>query len=315
MTVDEKLDDQLIQLGNAVAPRRSIVAEVMRRTAGRSIGATRRHSFAKWCLTALRPPQLAAGAVAALLAVYVLVFHQPSVSVFADQALAALEEARANGVTVEERTEIVMRDGSRQSSSTRDTFFVGRDSYRRNIYDGDHLREIQWYTPDGDGMRQTSIQFDAKTYSQEKHLGKFGDEDPVERMRFLIRFIVDADRELQPRMIKGRQRRGFEISARKYGDNPEGWIDRVWIDSATKLPVCIEQERPRSEKEFKAFITVQERFDWHPDLLADTFTPKIPDGFTIRKQGPNVASVFITAAEAKETDPCNILPPLSDWRL
>lgn len=286
MTVDEKLDEQLIQLGNAVAPQISIVADVMMRTAGRSIGASRSHSITKWCLTSLRPPQLAAGAVVALLAVYLLVFHQPSVSVFADQALAALEDARANGVSVEERTEFVMRDGSRQSSSTRDTFFVGRDSYRRDIYEGDHLREIQWYTPDGDGMRQTSIQLDAKTYSQEKHTGKFGDEDPVERMRFLVRFIVDADRELLPRMIKGRQCRGFEVSARKYGDNPEGWIDRVWIDSATKLPMRIEQERPRSEKEFKAFITVQERFDWYPELHADTFTPKIPDGFTIRKENP-----------------------------
>jgi hypothetical protein len=286
MTVDGELDEQLIQLGNAVAPRPSIVADVMMRTAGRSIGASRRHSIARWCLTALRPPQLAAAAVVALFAVYVLVFHQPSVSVFADQALAALEDAKANGVTVKERTEFVMRDGSRLASSTWDTFFVGRDSYRRDIYDGDHLREIQWYTPDGDGMRQTSVQLDAKTYSQEKHTGKFGDEDPVERMRFLVRFIHRADRELQPRMINGRQCRGFEISAKTYGNNPDGWIDRIWIDSATKLPMRIEQERPRTEKEFKAFITIQERFDWHPDLHADTFTPKIPDGFTIRKENP-----------------------------
>ena len=76
---------------------------------------------------------------------------------------------------------------------------------------------------------------------------------------------------------------GFEIRSSKYGDNPADWVDRIWFNPATKLPVRIEEERPRREKQLQALITVQEQFDWHPALPADTFSPKIPAGFAVQK--------------------------------
>jgi hypothetical protein len=131
-------------------------------------------------------------------------------------------------------------------------------------------------------MLQTSVQFDAKTYTLQAHQGGFGDQHPVARMRFLIQFIGEADRHLTPMVIGGRQCPGFEIRASKYGSNPPEWVDRIWFDPETKLPVRIEQERPTAEKNVKALITVQEQFNWHAELSADTFSPKLPDGFTLQ---------------------------------
>jgi outer membrane lipoprotein-sorting protein len=285
MTLDEELDQSLSKLRDAITPRRSIVADVMARTDSRSLAGARAGLLARTWMP-LRRPRFAVAAVAAMIVLSVagfLLIDRQSSSVFANQALAALQQAKADGVTVKERTIFVMRDGSRHISSTSDTFFVGRDSYRRDIYDNDKLRESQWYTRKGDGMRQTSVRFDTKTYTVLAHTGSYGNTDPVERMSLLTKFVGDADRRLEPVVINGVKCPGFEIRASKYGTNPNDWFDRIWFDPAAKLPVRIEQERPRSEKDLKAFITVQEQFDWHPDLSADTFTPKIPDGFTLQK--------------------------------
>jgi len=34
---------------------------------------------------------------------------------------------------------------------------------------------------------------------------------------------------------------GFEIKASQYGNNPENWVDQIWFDVQTKLPVVIEE--------------------------------------------------------------------------
>jgi hypothetical protein len=287
MTLDDELEQSLAELRDALTLQQSIVGDVMSRTAGRRVVPVHSPSFVRWWAARLRPPRFAITASVASIGLFTvcwLLFEQPSTAAFAEQALAALERAKADGVTVQERTDVVMRDGSRHTSTTSYVFYVGRDSYRRDIHDGDKLREIQWYTPKGEGMLQTSVQYDTNTYARQNHAGRYGDEQPISRLSLITRFIGDADRRLDPMMIKGRQCPGFEIHANKYGDNPSDWVDRIWFDPETKLPARIELERPRTEKEFKAFITVQERFDWHPDLAADVFVPKIPDGFTRREE-------------------------------
>jgi hypothetical protein len=287
MKLDDELEESLAELRVAVSPQRSIVGDVMSRTADRHVAPVRSISFIRWCAAQLPRPRFAVAASVAmigLLTVCWLLFDQPSTAAFAVQALAALERAKADGVTAKERTVVVLRDGSRHTSTTSYVFYIGRDSYRRDIHDGDKLREVQWYTPKGEGMLQTSVQFDSKTYTLQNHAGGYGHKVPIARMSLITRFVGDADRRLDPMMIKGRQCPGFEIHANKYGDNPTDWVDRIWFDPETKLPARIELERPRPEKEFKAFITVQERFDWHPELKADVFVPKIPDGFTLREK-------------------------------
>ena len=187
------------------------------------------------------------------------------------------------GITCREQTIWIATDGSKHTSSTWDKFYVSHDSYRRDIYDGDRLREIQWYVPDGDGTLQHSIRYDLKSYFTHTGEGSFGNHDPVERMRFYVRLLDEADKLLGETVIEGCNCVGFEISAGKYGDNPQEWLDRIWFDIDTKLPVLIEKERgcPRdkTKTDFHPSIRVQDQFDYNPELPADTFVPETPEGF------------------------------------
>lgn len=192
--------------------------------------------------------------------------------------LAALETIK--GVTCRERTTSVMADGSEHVSSTWNRLYVSRDSYRRDIHDGDVLREIQWYIPDANGTRQTSIRFDLNSYFAEVGKGRFGNTDPVDRMRAYVGYLDRANALLGEKVIDGHPCVGFEISASQYGDNPEHWADRIWFDVDTKLPVLLEKKgRPVTGHPDWSFTTRQDQFDYDPNLPADTFIPWIPDGY------------------------------------
>ncbi len=197
------------------------------------------------------------------------------------EILAQLDTIK--GITCREQTIWIATDGSKHTSSTWDEFYVSSDSYRRDIYDDDRLREIQWYVPDGDGTLQHSVRYDLKSYFTHSGEGSFGNYEPVERMRFYVRLLDKADKLLGEKVIEDRNCVGFEISAGKYGDNPQEWLDRIWFDVDTKLPVLIEQERgcPRdkTKTDFHPSIRVQDQFDYNPELPADTFIPKTPEGF------------------------------------
>ena len=194
------------------------------------------------------------------------------------EILAELDTIK--GVTCREQTVLVMSDGSEHTSSTWDILYVSSDSYRRDIYDGDFLREIQWYVPDGDGTLQHSIRYDLKSYFTHSGEGSFGNYDPVKRMRFYVRLLDEADKLLGETVIEGCNCVGFEISASKYGDNPENWVDCIWFDTETKLPVRMEKYgRPVTDQPDKTSTTIQDQFNYNPDLPADTFTPETPEGF------------------------------------
>jgi hypothetical protein len=297
MTLNDELDRQLFELGKAVSPKESVAANVTmlayERTAERTMRLHRRPAATK-----RRLPNIAAGAIAATIAMVVtgvLLLAWNSSVAFADQAVAALAQCMADGVRVEERNIVVMADGSQHESSTHRVLTVGRESYRRDIYEGEKRQEVQWYTPQDDiealreppgaktskvdGMLQTSVQFETNSYSTQGHIGGFGSDHPVERLSLIVKFVGKAESRLEPITVKGRQCPGFQIRASQYGDNPPEWIDRIWFDPNTKLPVRVEYERPASDQRLKAILTVQEGFDWHPELSADVFTPKIPDGY------------------------------------
>lgn len=194
------------------------------------------------------------------------------------EILGALETIE--GVSCREQKEFVTSDGSILSSDTWDILYVSHDSYRRDIYDGDTLREIQWYIPEGNGTLSHSIRFDLESYFIEKGRGSFGNHDPIERMRFYVGLLDEADTLLDEEVIDGHNCVGFEISAAKYGDNPEQWFDCIWFDIETKLPVRIEKHgRSVTGKPDMTFTTIQEQFDYNPELSADTFTPWIPEEF------------------------------------
>jgi hypothetical protein len=239
-----------------------------------------------------RIPKLAAAAVIAIIVLGGITFWPSSgpgngkwwlgpPAAWGQEILAQLDTIK--GITCREQTVSVMSDGSRHTSSTWHIFYVSHDSYRRDIYDGDRLREIQWYVPDGDGTLQHSIRYDLKSYFAHSGEGSFGNYDPVERIRFNVSLLDEADKLLGQKVIEGLNCVGFEISADKYGDNPQEWLDRIWFDIDTKLPVLIEQETPcprdKTQTDFHPYIDVQDQFDYNPELPADTFVPRIPEGF------------------------------------
>lgn len=194
------------------------------------------------------------------------------------EIVAQLDASQA--VTCREQTVFVMSDGTEHTSSTWDVRYVSRDSYRKDIYDGDVMRETQWYVPDGDGTLQHSVRFDLESYFTQTHEGGFGNYDPVERMRFFVRLLDDADMLLGEDTIDGVHCVGFEISASKYGDNPADWVDRIWFDVETKLPVRMEKRgRPVTDQPDKTFTIIQSEFDYDPYLPADIFVPQTPEGY------------------------------------
>jgi hypothetical protein len=96
-------------------------------------------------------------------------------------------------------------------------------------------------------------------------------------MRFYIRLLDQADEFLGEQTIDDHDCVGFAISAAKYGDNPATWIDRIWFDVETKLPVRIEQSgRPVTGDATRTFTTIQDQFDYDPQLPVDTFIPEEP---------------------------------------
>jgi len=197
---------------------------------------------------------------------------------WSQEIMAALDAF--SSVTCREQNVFIMPDGSEHTSMTWDIYHVSSDSYRRDIYDGDVLREIQWYVPDAGGMVQHSVRFDLKSYFTHTHTGSFGKYDPIDRLRFYVGLLDEADRQLGTKMIDGCECVGFEISASKYGDNPGQWTDCIWFDVETKLPVRIEKRgRPVTGKADMKHTTIQDQFDYDPGLSTDTFVPYTPEGF------------------------------------
>ena len=185
-----------------------------------------------------------------------------------------------NSVTCREQNVFIMPDGSEHTSMTWDIYYASNDSYRRDIYDKDFLREIQWYVPDGAGTRQHSVRFDLKSYFTHTGEGSFGNYDPIDILRHFAGLLDEADRQLGTEMIDGCECVGFEISASKYGNNPEQRIDCIWFDVETKLPVRIEKRgRPVTGKADMTHTVIQDQFDYDPGLSTDTFVPYTPEGF------------------------------------
>lgn len=190
------------------------------------------------------------------------------------EILASLDTFKA--VTCHEQNVLVLSDGSEHTSMTWNILYVSSDSYRRDIYDDDFLREIQWYVPDGGGTYFHSVRYDTKSYFTHSGQGSFGNQDPVERMRSLVGLLDEADQLLGEEVIDGSNCVGFEISAGNSGDR----VDCIWFDTETKLPVRIEiRGMPVTNQPDETSTVIQDQFDYNPALSPDTFIPQTPEGF------------------------------------
>jgi outer membrane lipoprotein-sorting protein len=102
---------------------------------------------------------------------------------------------------------------------------------------------------------------------------------PMRYLLFLVRMTDRADRYEESVEKDGVQCYLFEISAKKYGDNPDGAIHRIWLDTRTSLPVRSESQWPRGDGSGTTRL-VMDQFQWDPPLPDDHFVPEIPAGYT-----------------------------------
>jgi len=191
------------------------------------------------------------------------------------QAMAAIK-----AITCREQTVWIHTDGSRSTSSTWNKYYSSSDSYRRDIYDGDFLREVQWYVPEESGMAQTGFRNDTRSYFTVHHRGSYASQDPVERMRALVALVDKAEKILDSQQIDYHQCVGFEIQAGPE-EGPVPSLNRIWFDVQTRLPVRVEFQRPQTDPKLHlaGLIIMQDRFDFSLTVPADTFTPWYPSGY------------------------------------
>ena len=153
--------------------------------------------------------------------------------------------------------------------------------WRRDSYSGGVLRRAEWFTVSRDKQGQEAYDFNDKTFQVTQTIVDFVDrtykivkygrkshpDNPMDNILFLVRWFDKADRFWEGEKIDGIECFGIELSAKKYGSNPDTMIHRIWFDTTTKLPVK------------KELFTNTGRFQWNPELPAETFVPEIPAGF------------------------------------
>ncbi len=142
------------------------------------------------------------------------------------------------------------------------------------------LPEGPFELTDGLGVTETLVDFTEKTYRITDHTGQQPPRHPMTHIFFRAGLIDRADRFYESAEIDGIKCFGFDVSAKKYGNNPDGAFHRVWFDAATHLPVRMETHWPDGDGTGVS-TTVQEHFDWDPELPEGFFTAQVPAGFTL----------------------------------
>ena len=181
--------------------------------------------------------------------------------------------------------------GSTHVSGSWRRHYKAADRQRCDQYYQDTLVSTTWDVPDGAGsVLQTSVSHEFQCYTTQTYASSQPASDPVVMLRFYVSLLPKADRRLDANSFEGKDCVGFEISASKYGNNPKEWIDRIWFDKETKLPVRIEQHgRPITGHPEETSTCIQDQFQYGSEVPADMFEPRIPEGFvnapadTIRK--------------------------------
>lgn len=140
------------------------------------------------------------------------------------------------------------------------------------------LNHIKWNIPDGNDLIQYDVSHEFQCYMINRRERMAYEEDPVENLRFYVNLLDKADRILGTKVFDGIECVGFEIDSSKYGNNPEGEIDRIWFDTETKLPVRIEKHgRPHRPGKSSTFI--HDQFEYYAIVPAEMFEPNIPEDF------------------------------------
>lgn len=162
-----------------------------------------------------------------------------------------------------------------------DSFYehTDEDTYGDNS-ETSEFQHTTWKVPEGQDLLTYNVSLEFECYEIRRIEGGAYEHDPVEELRFYINLLDKADRILGTKIFDGRECVGFEINASKYGDNPADWVDRIWFDLKTKLPVRIEKHgRPITNRPGETSTRIQDQFEYYAEIPIDVFEPEIPDGF------------------------------------
>ncbi|MHC4742262.1 MAG: hypothetical protein ACYS8Z_10135, partial [Planctomycetota bacterium] len=169
-----------------------------------------------------------------------------------DEIVAAIKNA--GKVVYRERFGHI-RDGN-WSLSDGDRVYISQYDWRKDSLSGDNPRKTEWFVTDQNSWTETDLDFNTEdfkliqtivdygrtTYKVITHGHKSHPENPLDRIIFLVGMLHKADRVLENQVIEGVECFGFELSAKKYGSNPDTHIHTLWFDAETKLPVKMEFE-------------------------------------------------------------------------
>ena len=169
--------------------------------------------------------------------------------------------------------------------------YISELDWRKDSYSGEKLGMTEWYVTDKEDWAKTSldfndrnfrlirttVNFDDQTYKETTYGSKSHPDNPMDRIIFLASWIDKADHFFESEQIDGIECFGFELSAKKYGSNPDTSIHTLWFDSETMLPVRVESAGVQDDGPIK---TALDQFEWNPELPAETFIPEIPADFT-----------------------------------
>ena len=170
---------------------------------------------------------------------------------------------------------------------------VSRYDWREDIHFLGQLQRTEWYNTDKSDWGQTSLDFNdrnfkltqtivnysGRSYREITHDSSSHPDNPMDRITFLLGWIDKADRFFENEETEGKKCFGFELSAKKYGTNPDTSIHRLWFDTETKLPVKMEFEWLQDDGPRKM---VQDQFEWNSEIPAETFIPEIPADFVLK---------------------------------
>jgi hypothetical protein len=165
-------------------------------------------------------------------------------------------------------------------------------AWREDHYSGAGLERTHWLMLEGESPEgpfepqgssvvvATTVDYEQGTFRVVEHAASSQPRHPMREILRIVGLLDRADTFDEDIEIEGMACFGFEISAKKYGDNPDGAFHRAWFDAATHLPVKMEVEWPRSNGGGTS-TAVKDQFEWDPVLPGDFFVPQIPPSFTL----------------------------------
>jgi outer membrane lipoprotein-sorting protein len=227
---------------------------------------------------------------------------------WASEIRTALEMVKA--LTYREQPIFVGAAGSTHVSGSWSKHYEAPDRSRVDQYYEDKLVSTRWDVPEQKDLLHYDVSYEYECYTIDPEPGRAYQRDPVEKLRFYEQFRDRADRVLGTKTIDGRNCVGFELSASKYGDNPQQRIDRIWVEVETRLPVRIERHGlPITDHPEETLTQIEDRFEYYADVPAEMFTPNIPAGYA-NTHPDNVRR----AREALAKGPMDQAQVPADWK-